>query len=180
MPTITFPSLSMKKFLKNEIGNSKRILDVGCGDGVMALYLISSLKCSINGIDLDKGGVHRANEKFRKRTVKGLALCHFCDSKNIDKKFKNETFDAVLVIHTIHHLTDLSTILLKIKDSLRVHGKIFIGEYKRNFGEKRDNCPRFSSNKIKSMLNTSGFKHIKNHNVNKNLIMITAVKGREK
>src|SRR3989344_9344016 len=109
------PSLLMKKFLKNEIGNSKRVLDVGCGDGVIALYLISSLNCRIDGIDLEKGGIHRANEKFRKRTVKGLALCRFCDSKNIDKKFKNETFDAVLITHTLHHLTDFSTILPKIK-----------------------------------------------------------------
>ena len=177
MLTTNVPSLSMKRFLKNEIGNSKRVLDVGCGDGVMALYLISSLNCRIDGIDLEKGEVHRANKKFKKRKVKGLALCHFCDSKNINKKFKNETFDAVLVIHTLHHLTDLSIILPKIKYGLKVGGKIFIGEYERNFGEKRDNCPRFSSNKIKSMLNTAGFSGIKSRNVHKTFVMITAING---
>jgi len=74
MPARKVPSLLMKRFLKNEINSSKRILDVGCGDGVMALYL--------------------------------------------------------------------------------------------------------SGNKIKSMLNTSEFRSIRNHNVNKNLVMVTAVKGR--
>jgi len=177
MPATKAPSLLMNEFLKNEIGNSKRVLDVGCGDGAMALYLASSLNCRVDGIDLDKGRVHRANEKFRKRMTKGLALCRSCDSENIDKKFKNETFDAVLIIHTLHHLADLSTIFPKIKHSMRVGGKIFVGEYERNFGEKQDNCPRFSSNKIKSILDTSGFGHIRGHNVHKNFIMITAVKG---
>jgi|SRR3989338_1840191 len=177
MPITKAPSLLMKKFLKNEIGNSKRVLDIGCGDGVMALYLISSLNCRVDGVDLDKGKIRRANEKFRKRTVKGLALCRFCDSKNIDEQFKNETFDAVLIIHALHHLADLSSILSKIKYILKVGGKIFIEEYRHNFGEKLDNCPRFSSNKIKSMLNTAGFRYLRDHKIHENFIMITAVKG---
>src|SRR3989344_3732113 len=105
--TAKAPSILMKKFLKKEIGNSERVLDIGCGDGTMALYLISSLNCHIDGIDLDKGKVHRANKKFRKRLTKGLALCSLCDSRNMDKKFRKGIFDAILIMHTIHHLADL-------------------------------------------------------------------------
>jgi len=215
--TIRIPSISMRKFLKKEINNSKNILDIGCGDGVMAFYLISSLNCRVDGVDLDKGKVHRANEKFRKRVVKGLALCYFCDSKDIDEKFNarekspafklefvlsissgspkaqnkpcllrrgkrkgfviNETFDAVLIIHALHHLTDIGKILSKIKYVLKIDGKILIGEYERNFGEKHDNCPGFSSKKIKSMLNTARFRDIRNHKVHNNFVIITAKKG---
>ena len=178
MPATKAPSLLMNEFLKNEIGNSKRVLDVGCGDGAMALYLASSLNCRVDGIDLDKGRVHRANEKFRKRMTKGLALCRSCDSENIDKKFKNETFDAVLIVHVLHHLTELSSILSKIRRVLKIGGKIFIEEYNPAFGEKLDNCPRFSSNKIKSMLNTARFRDIIDCNIHKKFIMITAVKGK--
>ena len=178
MSIIKAPSLLMKKFLKREIGDSKRVLDIGCGDGVMALYLISSLNCHIDGVDLDKGKIHRANEKLRKGTFKGLALCHLCDSKFINKKFKKETFDAVLIVHVLHHLTELSSILSKIRRVLKIGGKIFIEEYNPAFGEKLDNCPRFSSNKIKSMLNTARFRDIIDCNIHKKFIMITAVKGR--
>ena len=178
MSIIKAPSLLMKKFLKREIGDSKRVLDIGCGDGVMALYLISSLNCHIDGVDLDKGKIQRANEKLRKGIVKGLALCHLCDSKKIDKKFKKETFDAVLIVHVLHHLTELSSILSKIRRILKIGGKIFIEEYNPAFGEKLDNCPRFSSNKIKSMLNTARFRDIIDCNIHKKFIMITAVKGR--
>ena len=166
----------IKKFLKNEIGNSKRILDIGCGDGVMALYLTSSLNCLIDGIDLDKRRVHRANEKFKERTTKGIALCHFCDSKNINKKFNKNTFDFVLIMHTIHHLTDLADVLLKTQYALKYRGRIFVGEYQRDYGEKRDNCPRFSNKKIKSMLKTAGFGNITDHDIKK-FVMITAEKG---
>jgi len=61
------PSTRLKQFLRKEIGNSKRILDIGCGDGKIALYLILSLNCYIDGIDLDKGKVHRANKNFSKK-----------------------------------------------------------------------------------------------------------------
>ena len=60
---------------------------------------------------------------------------------------------------------------------LKVGGKIFIEEYRHNFGEKLENCPRFSSDKIKSMLNTAGFRGVRDHKIHKNFIMITAVKG---
>ena len=177
MTAIKTPSMLMKRFLKNEIGHSKRVLDIGCGDGVMALYLVSSLNCRVDGVDLDKGSVHRANKKFKKRTTKGLALCHLCDSKNLDKEFQKNTFDAVLIIHALHHLADLSDILLKARYVLKQGEKAFIGEYARDYGEKIDNCPRFSNGKIKSMLKTAGFRDIRSHDVYKNLVMFTAKKG---
>ena len=177
MATLGIPSASLKRFLKNEVGSSKKVLDIGCGDGAMALYLISALNCNIDGIDLDKGKVHRANEKFRTLPTKGLALCRLCDSRKVDKTFQRDTFDTILITHAIHHLEDLSTVLLKARYVLKRRGRIFVGEYQRDYGEKIDNCPRFSSNKIKAMLNTAGFRTIRNHNVHKNFIMITAVKG---
>src|SRR3989344_2710287 len=150
---------------------SKRILDIGCGDGKIALYLILSLNCYIDGIDLDKGKVHRANENFSKKPAKGLALCYLCDSRNIDKKFKKDIFNIILITHTLHHLEELKKVLLKAKYVLKQKGKIIVSEYKQKFGEKVDNCPRFSNKKIRSMLRTAGFKNIKNHNINKNFII---------
>ncbi len=170
------PSISLKRFIKEEIGNSERILDIGCGDGVLAFFLISSLNCRIDGIDLDKGGVHRANKKFIKRQTKGKAICHIWGSKYIRKKFQRGTFDAVLIIHTFHHLEDLADVLKKTRYVMKNKGKIFVGEYERNYGEKLDNCPRFSNKKIISMLRTAGFRNIRNNDIHKNFVMITGVK----
>ena len=170
------PSSSLKQFLKREIGNSKKVLDIGCGDGTLALYLIFSLGCYLDGIDTDKGAIHRANKKFRKQKINGLALCRLCKAEEINKKFQKNTFDAILIIHALHHLTNLSDVLARSKYVLKKEGKIFIGEYKPGYGEKRDNCPRFSERKIISMIKTAGFINIKSHKIHKSLIFISAGK----
>ena len=177
MSAKSIPSILMKRFLRKEISNSKRVLDIGCGDGTLALYLISSLNCRVDGVDLDKGKVHRANEKFKRQMTKGLALCRLCNSHDINTRFKNKTFDIVIIIHVLHHLTDLNATLLKIRHVLKKGRRLFIGEYQRDYGEKIDNCPRFSDEKIKCMLKTAGFRNVISNAVNQNFVMITAENG---
>ncbi len=169
-------SILIRRFLKKEIGNSKRVLDIGCGDGITALYLVSSLNCRIDGVDMERGKVHRANEKFRDKMTRGMAVCHVLSSEDVDRKFGRNTFDNIILIHTLHHVTNLRKVLKKIRSVLKIRGKIFIGEYDRNYGEELDNCARFSGRKIKSMLKTAGFKNIKNNDIDKVLVMVTAVK----
>lgn len=170
------PYLMIREFLKNEIGSSKRVLDIGCGEGAIGSFLASSLGCSVDGIDLDREKVQRANIKLRRSKVARLASCNVCDSMNIDKKFKKNTFNSILFVHALHHLTDLNSILLKARYLLKHGGNVLIVEYRRDYGGK-DNCPRFSFRKIKSMLATAGFKRIQNYNVHKDLLMIKAKVG---
>ncbi|MBI2452152.1 class I SAM-dependent methyltransferase [Candidatus Pacearchaeota archaeon] len=172
-----YPSALLKDFLKNAIGSSKRVLDLGCGDGVIAFYLASRLKAHVDGVDMDKGKVHRANQKFDKNKVRKLVSCHICDATKTNKIFKKNTFDAVVIIHTFHHLTNIGGVLLKTRYVLKSKGKIFVVEYQKDYGEKIDNCPRFSNKKIKTMLKTAGFKKIKEHNLNNKLVIIRALKN---
>ena len=173
------PSQSLKRFLRKEVGGSKYILDIGCGDGVLALFLILSLNCKIYGIDLDKGKIHMANKKLKKRITKGIALCRLCDSRDINKKFGKNIFDWVFLVHTLHHLPDMGVILSNARNVLKPDGKIFICEYKQKYGENSDNCPRYSSRKIISMLNTSGFRNARACKVHRNLVTIIAKKSKK-
>ncbi len=141
------------------------------------MFLISSLNCHVDGIDLDKGEVNRANKKFKKQRVKGLALCRVCNVKDVKKKFSKATFDAVLFNHTMHHMTDLNDVLSKTRHVLKKGGRLFIAEYLKEYGEKVDNCPRFSALKINCMLKTAGFRNIINNAVHPNFVMITAQNG---
>ena len=171
------PSAALRKFLKKEIGSGKRILDIGCGGGSLAFYL-TSLHCSVDGVDSDQGSVHRANQKLKQKMVYGKARCYTYDSLEIDKKFRRNGFDSILIIHTLHHLVNVGAgeVLKKAKRVLKRGGKIFIGEYAGGYGETRDNCPRFSEKKILSMLKTAGFRKMRRHSFHRDFLMITAVK----
>jgi cyclopropane fatty-acyl-phospholipid synthase-like methyltransferase len=85
----------VRQFLKREVGHSKRMLDIGCGDGATALYLISSLNCSIQGIDMDAGRVHRANEKFKRKPHRGFAVCSVLKAEDMNRKTFQTPFDAI-------------------------------------------------------------------------------------
>jgi len=162
----------LRQFLKREVGYSKQILDIGCGDGATALYLISSLDCIIQGIDLDAGLVHRANEKFNRKPHKGFAVCTVYKAEDIDRKSFKAPFDVVVVTHALHHLDNVKKVLIKSKNVLVRKGKIIIVEHTPQFGEKVDDCPRFSVGKIKSLVIKAGFKRLKKLNLSPGLFAI--------
>jgi cyclopropane fatty-acyl-phospholipid synthase-like methyltransferase len=166
----------LRKFLKREVGHDKRVLDIGCGDGATALYLISSLNCNVQGIDMDAGRVHRANEKFRRKPHKGFAVCSVLKAEDMSRKTFQTPFDAVLVTHAFHHLNNVRKALVKAKNVLARNGKIIIVECAPRFGEKIDDCPRFSAGKIKLLVAEAGFKEIKRSNLAPGLFAITGFK----
>ena len=166
----------LKQFLKQEVGNSKQILDIGCGDGATALYLISSLNCTIQGIDLDAGRIHRANEKFKRKPHKGFAICNVFKAEDMNRKFFQIPFNAVIVTHALHHLDNVRKALTKSKNVLTRDGKIIIAEYTRQFGEKVDNCPRFSTEKIKLLVAKAGFRKVKQLNLAPGLFAVIGFK----
>lgn len=167
---------ALEKFLKREVGHSKRILDIGCGDGATALYLISSLNCNVQGIDMDAGRVHRANEKFKRRSHKGFAVCSVLKAEDMNKKFFKLPFDAVMITHAFHHLDNVEKALTKSKNVLARDGKIIIAECTTSFGEKIDDCPRFSTGKIKLLVAKAGFKRVKKFNLAPGLFAVMGFK----
>ena len=168
---------SLKRFLKQEVGHSKRILDIGCGDGSTALYLISSLHCVVQGIDLDAGRIHRANEKFKRKTRRGFAVCSILNAQDMRRAFFEKPFNAVIITHSFHHLANVGKVLRKSKSVLAGNGKILIAEYTGSFGETLDNCPRFSAGKIKLLARNAGFKRLKKCNLSPGLFAIVGYKN---
>jgi ubiquinone/menaquinone biosynthesis C-methylase UbiE len=167
----------LQQFLKQEVGRSARILDIGCGDGAAALYLISSYACAVQGIDLDAGRIHRANKKFKQRPRKGFAVCNVLKAEKISRRFFGKSFKAVIIIHALHHVQNIAIALRKAKNVLDDDGKIIIAEYETAFGEKVDNCPRFSAGKIKALVKNAGFQRIKKVNMSSGFFAIIGHKN---
>ncbi len=98
--------MSQKKYIEtigNLVPKKSRVLDLGCGDGLLLEYLIKERECSGYGIELDDENVLAC----LKRGVNVLQL-------NLEeglKLFEDKSFDVVLQIDTLQHLKNAETML---------------------------------------------------------------------
>lgn len=119
-------NLAYNKFIKNNIKDSKSILDVGCGKGYLDFYLYND-SINITGIDLN------IDIDYDKDKYKNI---NFIESDFMKYDFNNK-FDIIIFVSSIHHL-NMKKALKKAKKLLNKDGKIIIiGLYKNsNFKEK--------------------------------------------
>jgi methionine biosynthesis protein MetW len=86
-----------------------RVLDLGCGDGVMLAYLQQHHGCSGYGVEIDDANVlacvKRGVEVIQLNLDQGLSM------------FDDQSFDVVLQIDTLQHLRNAQTMLV---ETLRV------------------------------------------------------------
>jgi methionine biosynthesis protein MetW len=107
--------LSQDKYIKiigNLVPRGSRILDLGCGDGLLLEYLIKERECTGYGIELDDENVLAC----LKRGVNVLQL-------NLEeglRLFEDQSFDVVLQVDTLQHLKNAETML---RETARV-GKV--------------------------------------------------------
>jgi ubiquinone/menaquinone biosynthesis C-methylase UbiE len=98
--------LEIRDFIKE----GERVLDLGCGSGILAKKLKEKLKVNILGIDI-------ADERIEKIPFQKF------DGRKIP--FKENSFDTILISFVLHHAQNPIEIL---KESKRVAKKIIIFE----------------------------------------------------
>ena len=85
-----------------EVGEGTKVLEIGCGCGVISLMLAQRFNCSITAIDIDKASVDEANINFSKvnfacapkafvADVREYAPCHCFDLIVSNPPFFSET-----------------------------------------------------------------------------------------
>ena len=85
----------LKTFEKN---NTMRILDIGCGDGTVSMFLEKEFSSyTINAIDISAESIALAKEKKLAHTI-----FEQYDGKKIP--YENENFDIVIVASVLHHI----------------------------------------------------------------------------
>ena len=123
--------------LKALVEDSKRILDLGCGDGTRLSYL-SKGKYGV-GIDGSKKAISLAKEKYK--------VVEFING-NIEKlPFKDASFDLVYSAFVLEHLTQPEDVL---NEAIRVtapEGKICL--IAPNFGAPNRASPPFKGSRLR-------------------------------
>ena len=125
--------------LKALAEDSKRILDLGCGDGTRLSYL-SKGRYGV-GIDTSKKAISLAKEKYKE--------VEFIDG-NIEKlPFKDASFDLVYSAFVLEHLTQPEVVL---NEAIRVtapKGKICL--VAPNFGAPNRASPSFKGSRLRKL-----------------------------
>ncbi|NYZ75475.1 class I SAM-dependent methyltransferase [Candidatus Micrarchaeota archaeon] len=108
----------LKTIRSFDVTNPK-ILDAGCGDGVMTRYLTSIRGAKITGLDY--------NELRLKRARKLLPAVRFVKGDLLKMPFKTNSFDVVFLHHVLEHIKEDEKVLREIRRILRSGGYLLLG-----------------------------------------------------
>lgn len=149
----------VRELLDRHVAPGSRVLDIGCGTGWTAL-LLSRAKpgCRITGVDLDELAIHRANARFRRVRRAGLGACVLCAAEELGARFRRGSFDCAVMNLVIHHLANPFRALRQTRLVLRRGGALLITDYEPRYGERLDDCPRYSLGKLRELVGEAGFR----------------------
>jgi methionine biosynthesis protein MetW len=105
-----------------------RVLDLGCGAGVLLDYLVQTKKVSGVGVDLDFG-------KISACVRRGLSV-YQGDMTEFMRSFPEKHFDRVICSRTVHELADPTTVIM---EALRAGRALTVGFVNHGFWKNRLN-----------------------------------------
>jgi len=102
-------------FIKDQVLDMKRkeirILDVGCGNGIISIAL-GSLGFEVLGIDIDPASIQKANELNKFPNVSFMVM-------DVEDEMLNDSFDVVICSEVLEHLHHPEKIIRDIHDSMK-------------------------------------------------------------
>ena len=104
-------------FTQVDLGNVRRVLEVGCGIGAVASHLPEKYQWDVTGIDLDPEQIEIA----KKDNVENEHL-EFFEADVTELPFRDGEFDSVLSFDVLHHIPDWDKALPEIGRVLRPKG----------------------------------------------------------
>ncbi|MFW5865184.1 MAG: class I SAM-dependent methyltransferase [Candidatus Izemoplasmataceae bacterium] len=146
------------RFLSKHLSAAKKVLDIGCATGNIALNLSNNK--SIHAIDLSEAMIKKAKDKNQHHAV------HF-EVKNMLEIEDHSVYEGIYMVgNTLVHLTNLTLIekmIEKIYKALKVQGKFIIQiiNYDRILAKNIDHLPT---------IDQGGVTFIRNYQFNQPLI----------
>lgn len=112
-------------YLKKWVGTGKKVLDLGCRDGMLSAFYAEGNDCT--GVDIDQEALSLAKSRLNIKT--------FWLDLNEEWPFAKESFDVIIACEILEHIFFLSPLLERIAASLKPGG-LFIGSVPNAFRMK--------------------------------------------
>jgi ubiquinone/menaquinone biosynthesis C-methylase UbiE len=101
-----------------------RVLDIGCGTGLLSLKFLAEADCFVFGIDSSTSMLRIFKNKIDKLKLKGKIFCKSQDAERLD--FEKSFFDIVASTVTLHHVKNKPPVIKKIYNLLKPGGKFIL------------------------------------------------------
>ena len=127
-PVISFAG-AQENLVKHCISKlkNKKILDIGCGNGILDFYLLENYKPhQITGVDLNNNNILIGLEEKKKRDVTNLEF--YIDDAQCLSKIKDNTFDLVINIESAFHYKNKKAFINEIFRVLKPGGYFVIAD----------------------------------------------------
>jgi len=164
--------LKKEPWFLGELNNRDVVLDLGCGNGQNTLKA-AKVSERIIGIDNNQKQIRMGINEQRRFKIKNLKFI-IADLEKINLRYKNETFDIVLMLDVLEHLNNRKVILKKTHRILKRDGKLLLSVPNKNSSWKKrlkkaglfyytdpDHKIEYNKNEIKKELAEADFKIIK-------------------
>ncbi len=164
---------------KLKIKNLDKVIDIGCGTGIMLPFLLEKLGCEgkLVALDYSKKMLEIAKKKFGKKCD---YIC--CDAHNI--KLDGEMFDVAICFNVFPHFDNKNKVVEEIFRILKPEGKFYIAhsdsiknimKLHKKTHKVIMNDKMLTDEKIKCICKKAGFKNIKIAN-NRDYYLLSATK----
>jgi ubiquinone/menaquinone biosynthesis C-methylase UbiE len=110
----------------SNVEDGEKVLDIGCGTGLLSLKFLEKAGCSITGVDSSPEMLSIFSDKIKELDLSDRIVCKLEDAKALN--FKPNTFDVVASTVTLHHLTDKFPTIKKINEVLKPEGRFVLGD----------------------------------------------------
>lgn len=113
---------------KAKIKSSSSVLDIGCGNGAVDIYLAKKFGCKIIGIDLSGVRISNALKNLENESVEIKNKTRFKKASATNLPFKDEEFSHVFIQATIYHVHDKIKALKEVCRVLKGGGMFVIDD----------------------------------------------------
>jgi len=104
-------------FSQVDLSKVKKVLEVGCGIGVLSSYLAEKYEWGVTGIDLDPEQIDRAKNDHRENNY-----LKFLEADVTKLPFGDNEFDLVLSVDALHHIPNRNKAFGEINYVLKSNG----------------------------------------------------------